>query len=185
MKLESWSEGLHGDPTKIMASRGKVLPMKFWPQKYLVSPQLQEGQTCFLAQILPHLPGLPVCLDFLKSYSFSCPCWDLIMHQVKELERVGTMVLQKATSHALFPCLNPSIHSDFTWDPGVSQESWREIGHECDFNPLLKHRETPCGIGQRVLLFSSYSQTPFKASAKKLMEGFCTALGRQVGTLTT
>lgn len=76
-----------------------------------------------------------------------------------------------------------SIH--FTWNLGVSRESRREMGPECDFNPFLKCRETPHGISQCVVLFSSYSQAPFKASAKKLMGSFCTALGRQVDIVAT
>lgn len=98
---------------------------------------------------------------------FSCPCRELSLHHVEELEQVGTMALQKVTSHVLFPWSNPSIHCDVTWDLRVSRESWGEMGPEYDFNPFLKHRETPRGIGQYVVLFSSYSQTPFKASAKK------------------
>lgn len=40
MKLESQGEGLLRDPKEIVAYTQKVLPMKFWPQKDVASPQL-------------------------------------------------------------------------------------------------------------------------------------------------
>ena len=40
MKLESQGEGLLRDPKEMVAYTQKVLPVKFWPQKDVASPQL-------------------------------------------------------------------------------------------------------------------------------------------------
>lgn len=47
MKLESWAEGLHGDPKKMMASRGKALPHEVLALSY------KKSKAVFLPRFLP------------------------------------------------------------------------------------------------------------------------------------